>query len=140
MKLYTKIHLAVMLCIATCTAALLNRKLSSYGGQDVGEQLRQTLEMIFGGIMSSPFHSGQATLAGSLFAVLNGVACVAVLAWFIVNMKKRFKSGHDGKASSSRCLVPGSVAGIIMLMPTASGFSLPQLVILQVAFYFTSLT
>jgi hypothetical protein len=109
----------------------------SDAAQQPNDLSRQALVMVFGDVVVSPFQPGSPTLIGSLFALMNGVLCSIALFWFLtVTMKSLMKSGHEGRVfSSSRSFlqpVMGFV-GFIMLIPTASGWSLSQLVMLWAA-------
>ncbi|HBH6890067.1 TPA: DotA/TraY family protein [Serratia marcescens] len=139
MKLLTKIQAAALLCAASCPAFAdgVDYQTISDAASKTGDLSRQALVMIFGDVVISPFQPGQATLIGSLFALLNGVLCTVALAWFlIVTLKTLFKGGQDGKVfSAGRSMLHPvmSFAGFITLIPTASGWSLSQLVMLWAA-------
>ena len=139
MKLLTKIQAAALLCAASCPAFAdgVNYQTISDAAQKTGDLSRQALVMIFGDVVISPFQPGQPTLIGSLFALLNGVLCSVALAWFlIVTLKTLFKGGQDGKVfSAGRSMLHPvmSFAGFISLIPTASGWSLSQLIMLWAA-------
>ncbi|MBD8165402.1 DotA/TraY family protein [Erwinia persicina] len=139
MKLLTKIQAAALLCAASCPAFAdgVDYQTISDAAQKSGDLSRQALVMIFGDVVISPFQPGQATMIGSLFALLNGVLCAVALAWFlIVTLKTLFKGGQDGKVfSAGRSMLHPvmSFAGFITLIPTASGWSLSQLVMLWAA-------
>jgi conjugal transfer/type IV secretion protein DotA/TraY len=139
MKLLTKIQAAALLCAASCPALAdgVDYQTISDAASKTGDLSRQALVMIFGDVVISPFQPGQATLIGSLFALLNGVLCTVALVWFlIVTLKTLFKGGQDGKVfSAGRSMLHPvmSFAGFITLIPTASGWSLSQLVMLWAA-------
>ncbi len=139
MKLLTKIQAAALLCAASCPAFAdgVDYQTISDAASKTGDLSRQALVMIFGDVVLTPFQPGQQTLIGSLFALLNGVLCTVALAWFlIVTLKTLFKGGQDGKVFSAgrTWLHPVmSFAGFITLIPTASGWSLSQLVMLWAA-------
>lgn len=139
MKLLTKIQAAALLCAASCQAFAegVDYQTISDAASKTGDLSRQALVMIFGDVVISPFQPGQATLIGSLFALLNGVLCTVALVWFlIVTLKTLFKGGQDGKVfSAGRSMLHPvmSFAGFITLIPTASGWSLSQLVMLWAA-------
>ena len=139
MKLLTKIQAAALLCVASCPAfadGVDYQTISDAAGK-TGDLSRQALVMIFGDVVLTPFQPGQQTLIGSLFALLNGVLCAVALVWFlIVTLKTLFKGGQDGKVfSAGRSMLHPlmSFAGFITLVPTASGWSLSQLVMLWAA-------
>ncbi|MFV9671412.1 DotA/TraY family protein [Pantoea sp. KXB25] len=139
MKLLTKIQAAALLCAASCPAFAdsVDYQTISDAASKTGDLSRQALVMIFGDVVLTPFQPGQATLIGSLFALLNGVLCAVALVWFlIVTLKTLFKGGQDGKVfSAGRSMLHPvmSFAGFITLIPTASGWSLSQLVMLWAA-------
>lgn len=139
MKLLTKIQAAALLCAASCPALAdgVDYQTISDAASKTGDLSRQALVMIFGDVVLTPFQPGQATLIGSLFALLNGVLCAVALVWFlIVTLKTLFKGGQDGKVfSAGRSMLHPvmSFAGFITLIPTASGWSLSQLVMLWAA-------
>lgn len=139
MKLLTKIQAAALLCAASCPALAdsVDYQTISDAASKTGDLSRQALVMIFGDVVLTPFQPGQVTLIGSLFALLNGVLCAVALVWFlIVTLKTLFKGGQDGKVFSAgrTWLHPVmSFAGFITLIPTASGWSLSQLVMLWAA-------
>ncbi|WP_336803941.1 hypothetical protein [Erwinia aphidicola] len=137
MKLLTKIQAAALLCVASCPAfadGVDYQTISDAAGK-TGDLSRQALVMIFGDVVLTPFQPGQQTLIGSLFALLNGVLCAVALVWFlIVTLRTLFKGGQDGKVfSAGRSMLHPlmSSAGFITLVPTASGWSLSQLVMLS---------
>ncbi|MEN4545938.1 DotA/TraY family protein [Pantoea agglomerans] len=139
MKLLTKIQAAALLCAASCPAFAdsVDYQTISDAASKTGDLSRQALVMIFGDVVLTPFQPGQVTLIGSLFALLNGVLCAVALVWFlIVTLKTLFKGGQDGKVfSAGRTMLHPvmSFAGFIMLIPTASGWSLSQLIMLWAA-------
>ncbi|MEQ9927986.1 DotA/TraY family protein [Pectobacterium parvum] len=139
MKLLTKFLAATLLCAASCPALAdgVDYQTISDAAQKTSDLSRQALVMIFGDVVLTPFQPGQATLIGSLFALLNGVLCAVALVWFlIVTLKTLFKGGQDGKvfnAGRSMLHPVMSFAGFITLIPTASGWSLSQLVMLWAA-------
>ncbi len=139
MKLLTKIQAAALLCAASCPAFAdgVDYQTISDAASKTGDLSRQALVMIFGDVVLTPFQPGQITLIGSLFALLNGVLCTVALVWFlIVTLKTLFKGGQDGKVfSAGRSMLHPimSFAGFITLVPTASGWSLSQLVMLWAA-------
>lgn len=132
-----KIYLMVAILIVFSTSAFaenITYQTISEASQRTSDLSRQALVMIFGDVVISPFQPGQATLIGSLFALLNGVLCTVALAWFlIVTLKTLYKGGQEGQIfTSSRSILHPimSCAGFMMLIPTASGWSLSQLLML----------
>lgn len=139
MKLLTKIQAAALLCAASCPAFAdgVDYQTISDAASKTSDLSRQALVMIFGDVVITPFQPGQATLIGSLFALLNGVLCTVALVWFLtVTLKTLFKGGQDGRVFSQgrTWLHPVmSFAGFMTLIPTASGWSLSQLIMLWAA-------
>ncbi|MBW5416255.1 DotA/TraY family protein [Pseudomonas sp. MAG002Y] len=106
----------------------------SAAAQKPNDLSRQALVMIFGQVVVNPFASSEPTLIGSLFAIINGVLSVLALFWFLtITMKTIVKSGHQGQVFNGgrSALYPiMTFAGFITLLPTASGWSLAQLIML----------
>ncbi|MQT40419.1 DotA/TraY family protein [Pseudomonas sp. FSL R10-0765] len=102
--------------------------------QKTNDLSRQALVMIFGDVVLNPFAPSQPTLIGSLFALINGFLSVLALFWFLaITMRTIVKSGHQGQVfNGGRSAVYPimTFAGFITLLPTASGWSLAQLVML----------
>jgi len=105
--------------------------------QNTSDLSRQALVTIFGDVVTSPFSTTDTTVIGSLFGILNGVLCAVALFWFLtVTLKGIVKSGSEGKVfgNARTMLAPVmSFLGFISLVPTASGWSLSQLVMLWAA-------
>ncbi|MBF1996099.1 DotA/TraY family protein [Serratia symbiotica] len=139
MKLLKPLQAAALLCAVSCPAfaADVDYQTISDAAQKTGDLSRQSLVMIFGDVVLSPFQPGQPTLIGSLFAMLNGVLCTVALVWFlVVTLKSLYQGGQEGQVfrSGRTMLHPVmSFAGFITLIPTASGWSLSQLVMLWAA-------
>jgi len=95
---------------------------------------RQALVMIFGDVVIHPFAASQQTLIGTLFATINGVLGAVAMIWFLaVTLKTVVKSGHQGQVFNSgrSALYPiMTFAGFISLVPTGSGWSIAQLMML----------
>ncbi|MBM0212937.1 MULTISPECIES: DotA/TraY family protein [Pseudomonas syringae group] len=93
---------------------------------------RQAMVMILGQVAVDPFAPSEPTLLGSLFGIINGVLAVMALFWFLtITMKTIVKAGHQGQffAGGRSALYPiMTFAGFIMILPTRSGWSLAQLV------------
>lgn len=102
--------------------------------QKTNDLSRQALVMIFGDVVLNPFAPSTPTLIGSLFALINGFLSVLALFWFLaITMRTIVKSGHQGQVfNGGRSAVYPimTFAGFITLLPTASGWSLAQLVML----------
>lgn len=95
---------------------------------------RQALVMIFGDVVIHPLQPSQMTLIGSLFAILNGILATVAFVWFaMVTVKGVVKAGHQGQVFNAgrTALYPiMTLAGFMMIVPTASGWSLAQLIML----------
>lgn len=102
--------------------------------QKTNDLSRQALVMIFGDVVLNPFAPSTPTLIGSLFALINGFLSVLALFWFLaITMRTIVKSGHQGQVfNGGRSAVYPimTFAGFITLLPTASGWSLAQLIML----------
>lgn len=109
----------------------------SDAAQKTNDLSRQALVAIFGQVVTSPFNPGETTLIGSLFGVLNGVLAAIAFFWFMtITLKGIIKSGHEGRVfhGGNSLLSPVmTLAGFMMMVPTASGWSLSQLVMLWAA-------
>ncbi|EDQ9689857.1 DotA/TraY family protein [Salmonella enterica subsp. enterica] len=94
---------------------------------------RQLLVMIFGDVVTNPL-STNATMVGQLFFIFNGIIVALAVVWFLlISLKHITKAGHTGKVFGSGATpmaVVTTVAGFLFLVPTASGWSLAQLVFL----------
>lgn len=109
----------------------------SSAAQNSSDLSRQALVTIFGDVVTSPFSATDTTVIGSLFGILNGVLCAIALFWFLtVTLKSIAKSGSEGKVfgNARTMLAPVmSFMGFITLVPTTSGWSISQLVMLWAA-------
>lgn len=103
-----------------------------------GDSSRDGLEMVFGSIVRDPLatdSSDEATMLSSTFKVLNGIALlVGVFLIGFVILRKVFKWGNDGElfrgGDNNSFSVLRYVWGFIGLIPTASGWSMAQLIVL----------
>lgn len=95
---------------------------------------RQALVMIFGDVVLNPFSTSKPTLIGALFAIINGVLSALALMWFLtITVKGLVKSGHQGQVFNggrSAIFPIMTFAGFMTLVPTGSGWSISQLVML----------
>lgn len=102
--------------------------------QKTNDLSRQAMVMIFGDVVIHPFQASQPTLIGSLFGILNGILAAVALFWFFsVTLKGLVKSGHQGQVfNGARSAIHPimTFAGFMMLVPTKSGWSLSQLIML----------
>lgn len=106
----------------------------SAAAQKNNDLSRQALVMIFGDVVINPFNISKPTLIGAIFATINGVLSVLALIWFLtITIKTVVKSGHQGQVFNGgrTALYPiMTFAGFITLVPTGSGWSISQLVML----------
>ncbi len=106
----------------------------SAAAQKNNDLSRQALVMIFGDVVLNPFSTSRPTLIGALFAIVNGVLSALALFWFLtITVKTVVKSGHQGQVfNGGRSAVYPimTFAGFITLVPTGSGWSISQLVML----------
>ncbi|EJF0241853.1 DotA/TraY family protein [Salmonella enterica subsp. enterica serovar Liverpool] len=95
---------------------------------------RQALVTIFGDVVTNPLAGGNTTMVGNLFALFNGIIAILAVVWFIfIGLRHINKTGHQGKVFSADRDIVGTmstVAGFLMIIPTANGWSLAQLIML----------
>lgn len=95
---------------------------------------RQALVTIFGDVVLDPLAAGNTTMIGNLFALFNGIIAVLAVVWFVfIGLKHINKTGHQGKVfSGDRDITStlSTVSGFLMIIPTANGWSMSQLIIL----------
>lgn len=95
---------------------------------------RQAMVMIFGDVVLHPFQASEPTLIGSLFGILNGILAAVAFFWFFsVTLKGLVKSGHQGQVfNGGRSAIHPimTFAGFLMIVPTKSGWSMAQLIML----------
>jgi len=112
----------------------VNYQTISAAAQKNNDMSRQALVMIFGDVVLNPFNNSKPTLIGSIFATLNGVLSTLALFWFLtITLKNVVKAGHQGQVFNGgrSALWPiMTFAGFIALVPTGSGWSISQLVML----------
>lgn len=105
--------------------------------QNSDDLSRKTLLTIFGDVVTQPLTSSDSTLIGKLFGTFNGVIATIALVWFlIVTLKHVVKSGGEGKVfgnGRSHIYPVISLFGFFSLVPTVSGWSIAQLVMLWAA-------
>lgn len=106
----------------------------SAAAQKNNDLSRQALVMIFGDVVVNPFNVSRPTLIGSIFATINGVLSALALFWFMtISLKTVVKSGHQAQVFNGgrTALYPiMTFAGFITLVPTGSGWSISQLLML----------
>lgn len=95
---------------------------------------RQALVTIFGDVVLNPMSAGNTTMIGNLFALFNGIIAVLAVIWFIfIGLRHINKTGHQGKVfSGDRDITStlSTVSGFFMIIPTANGWSMAQLIML----------
>ncbi|MGP5191847.1 DotA/TraY family protein [Vreelandella alkaliphila] len=104
-----------------------------------GDRSRDGLEMVFGSVVRDPLAAGggggDQTMVSAVFRVINGLALISgvFLAGFIV-LRKLFTLGNDGglfqRGNDQAFSILRYVWGFAALVPTASGWSIAQLVVL----------
>ncbi|WP_122378250.1 DotA/TraY family protein, partial [Pseudomonas cannabina] len=103
-----------------------------------GDKSREALVSIYGNVVNNPLAGGDTsgdTILASIFSVFNGALLVvgAIWACYIV-FRKLTRTAHDGsvfdKQQSSIWGPVRLVWGLVSLVPTASGWSLSQLLML----------
>ncbi|OWV31246.1 DotA/TraY family protein [Halomonas campaniensis] len=107
------------------------------------DRSRDALEVVFGGIVNDPLAvsggssggSGQQTLVSNVFKILNGLGLiVGIFLIGYVIFRKIFQAGNDGevfkRGGENSFAILKVVWGFIGLVPTASGWSMAQLVVL----------
>jgi len=116
------------------TADTVTYQTITAAAQKTNDLSRQAMVMIFGDVVIHPFQASQPTLIGSLFGILNGILAAVALFWFFsVTLKGIVKSGHQGQVfNGARSAIHPimTFAGFMMLVPTKSGWSLSQLIML----------
>jgi conjugal transfer/type IV secretion protein DotA/TraY len=95
---------------------------------------RQAMVMIFGDVVVHPFTASDPTLIGSLFGILNGILAAVAFFWFFtITLKGFVKAGHEGRVFNGgrTALFPiMTLAGFMTIVPTKSGWSVAQLLML----------
>lgn len=145
----SRLHLLLLVAVVVVAAVLSDTALAQVQGPVQMNEIRQAaerpedssrdgLEMVFGSVVRDPLatdSSGEQTMLSSTFAVLNGIAliCGAFLIGFVI-FRKIFKLGNDGemfkRGDNNAFSILRYVWGFAALVPTASGWSMAQLVVL----------
>ena len=103
-----------------------------------GDKSREALVSIYGNVVNNPLAGGDTsgdTILASIFSVFNGALLVvgAIWACYIV-FRKLTRTAHDGSVfDKQQSTIWGPVRlvwGLVSLVPTASGWSLSQLLML----------
>ncbi|CNB82465.1 DotA/TraY family protein [Yersinia similis] len=102
-----------------------------------GDLSRQALVMIFGDVVNNPLSPTNTSMIGELFFVLNSIIATIAMFWFLsVTLRQTVRAGNQGQVfSSGRTMMfpVTTLAGFITLVPTPSGWSISQLVVLWAA-------
>ncbi|RNI57942.1 DotA/TraY family protein [Escherichia coli] len=95
---------------------------------------RQALVTIFGDVVTNPLTASSNTIIGNLFMVFNAIIAIMGIVWFLfIGIRHVVRTGHQGNVFNNGRDVVGMlsiVSGFMMIVPTASGWSLAQLVML----------
>lgn len=95
---------------------------------------RQAMVMMFGDVVIHPFSASDPTVIGSLFGILNGILAAVAFFWFFtITLKGFVKAGHEGRVfNGGRTAVFPimTLAGFMTIVPTKSGWSVAQLIML----------
>ncbi|HBA4314005.1 TPA: DotA/TraY family protein [Escherichia coli] len=95
---------------------------------------RQALVTIFGDVVTNPLTASSNTIIGNLFMVFNAIIATMGIVWFLfIGIRHAVRTGHQGSVFNNGRDVVGIlsvVSGFLMIVPTASGWSLAQLVML----------
>ncbi|EJW6779066.1 DotA/TraY family protein, partial [Escherichia coli] len=95
---------------------------------------RQALVTIFGDVVTNPLTASSNTIIGNLFMVFNAIIAIMGIVWFLfIGIRHVVRTGHQGNVFNNGRDVVGIlsvVSGFLMIVPTASGWSLAQLVML----------
>ncbi|MDH4603692.1 DotA/TraY family protein [Pseudomonas syringae] len=110
----------------------------SAAAKRTGDKSREALVAIYGNVVNNPLAGGDTsgdTILASIFQVFNGALLVvgAIWACYIV-FRKLTRTAHDGSVfDKQQTTIWGPVRlvwGLVSLVPTASGWSLSQLLML----------
>lgn len=95
---------------------------------------RQALVTIFGDVVTNPLTASSNTIIGNLFMVFNAIIAIMGIVWFLfIGIRHVVRTGHQGNVFNNGRDIVGMlsiVSGFMMIVPTASGWSLAQLVML----------
>ncbi len=94
---------------------------------------RQALVTIFGDVVTNPLTASSNTIIGNLFMVFNAIIATMGIVWFLfIGIRHAVRTGHQGSVFNNGRDVVGIlsvVSGFLMIVPTASGWSLARQVI-----------
>ncbi|EGM9638929.1 TPA: DotA/TraY family protein [Escherichia coli] len=91
---------------------------------------RQALVTIFGDVVTNPFSFTGSSVIGNTFAVFNGILCGLALFWFcFIGIRKVIGAAHSGRFQGASAII-STLLAFLGIVPTASGWSLSQLIFL----------
>ncbi|AWK15724.1 DotA/TraY family protein [Candidatus Fukatsuia symbiotica] len=129
--------LALMLYSVHLLADDMNFTTLSGAAKRSGDLSRQMLVMIFGDIVNNPLHPTNTSMIGQLFFFFNSIIAAVAMFWFVaVTLRQLVRAGHQGQVFSGGrgALYPlTTLLGFLSLVPTASGWSISQLIVLWAA-------
>ena len=136
MKLFSRILAAIALASVSLCAYASDITLDTIEGAATRQSdlSRQMLVMVFGDVVNNPINPSSVSLIGELYGIFNGIICGLAFFWLLfTTLRNTAKAGHRGKVFSSgfTALAPvTSLAGLMALVPTPSGWSMSNLVFL----------
>ncbi|HDL9614850.1 TPA: DotA/TraY family protein [Escherichia coli] len=96
-------------------------------GSDIS---RQALVTIFGDVVVNPFSFTNASVIGNTFAIFNGILCGLTLFWFgFIGIRKVISAAQAGRFQGASAII-STLLAFLGIVPTASGWSLSQLIFL----------
>ncbi|EHS3656221.1 DotA/TraY family protein [Escherichia coli] len=91
---------------------------------------RQALVTIFGDVVTNPFSFTGSSVIGNAFAIFNVTLCGLALFWFgFIGIRKVISAAQAGRFQGASALISILLA-FLGIVPTASGWSLSQLIFL----------
>lgn len=91
---------------------------------------RQALVTIFGDVVTNPFSFTGSSVIGNAFAIFNVTLCGLALFWFgFIGIRKVISAAQAGRFQGASALISIPLA-FLGIVPTASGWSLSQLIFL----------
>ncbi|HAV9945790.1 TPA: DotA/TraY family protein [Escherichia coli] len=91
---------------------------------------RQALVTIFGDVVVNPFSFTNASVIGNTFAIFNGILCGLALFWFgFIGIRKVISAAQAGRFQGASAII-STLLAFLGIVPTASGWSLSQLIFL----------
>ncbi len=91
---------------------------------------RQALVTIFGDVVTNPFSFTGSSVIGNAFAIFNGILCGLALFWFgFIGIRKVISAAQAGRFQGASAII-STLLAFLGIVPTASGWSLSQLIFL----------